>query len=175
MASPPSTGSSSTRLTEEPAHQWRYDRPPRRFDLAPGRRPAGYVVASEDSRAFDDPGAFVEIPLVNTIRPRIRAWREAGWPGACSGTGTTRRSSRPGASSSAQLEAVETPVWLSEAPASERVGVEVPSDGGGFERVCAKMATGSGKTVVMAMVLAWHVLNKVAHPRDRRFSSSVFG
>ena len=39
---------------EEPAHHWRYDRTTRRFDLAPGRRPAGYVVASEDSRAFDD-------------------------------------------------------------------------------------------------------------------------
>ena len=73
---------------EEPAHHWRYDRTTRRFDLAPGRRPAGYVVASEDSRAFDDPGAFVEIPLVNAIRPRVRAWREAGWPGA---TAVTRR------------------------------------------------------------------------------------
>ena len=73
---------------EEPAHHWRYDRTTRRFDLAPGRRPAGYVVASEDSRAFDDPGAFVEIPLVNAIRPRVKAWREAGWPGA---TAVTRR------------------------------------------------------------------------------------
>ena len=46
---------------EEPAHHWRYDRTTRRFDLAPGRRPAGYVVASEDSRAFDDrrPGALL--------------------------------------------------------------------------------------------------------------------
>jgi len=31
------------------------------------------------------------------------------------------------------------------------------------------MATGSGKTVVMAMLIAWHTLNKVAHPRDPRF------
>ena len=73
---------------EQQAHHWRYDRTTRRFDLAPGRRPAGYVVASEDSRAFDDPGAFVEIPLVNAIRPRVKAWREAGWPGA---TAVTRR------------------------------------------------------------------------------------
>ena len=35
------------------------------------------------------------------------------------------------------------------------------------------MATGAGKTVVMAMVVAWQVLNKVAHPRDRRFSRNV--
>ena len=41
---------------EQPAHHWRYDCTTHRLDLAPSRRPAGYVVASEDSRAFDDPG-----------------------------------------------------------------------------------------------------------------------
>ncbi len=34
------------------------------------------------------------------------------------------------------------------------------------------MATGSGKTVVMAMLIAWQVLNKGANPRDGRFSDS---
>ena len=164
---------------EEPAQHWRYDRTTRRFDLVPGRRPAGYVVASEDSRAFDDPGAFVEIPLVNAIRPRVKAWREAGWPGA---SAVTRRLLQywndPEEFETrrfffCQIEAVETLIWLTEAPAAERTGVEVPSDGGGFERVCAKMATGAGKTVVMAMVVAWQVLNKAAHPRDRRFSRNV--
>ncbi|MDE2716421.1 MAG: hypothetical protein OXI33_05315, partial [Chloroflexota bacterium] len=72
----------------EPANHWRYDRRTRLFDLAEGRRPAGYVVASDNSRAFDDPGVFVEIPLVNQIRPRVKAWREAGYPGV---SGITRR------------------------------------------------------------------------------------
>ena len=40
---------------EEPAHHWRYDCTTRLFDLVPGRRPAGYVVASEDSRTIDAP------------------------------------------------------------------------------------------------------------------------
>ena len=164
---------------EEPARHWRHDRKTRRFDLAPGRRPAGYVVASEDSRAFDDPGLFVEIPLVNAIRPRVKAWREAGWPGA---SAVTRRLLRYWSDPEefetrrfffCQIEAVETLIWLAEAPAAERIGVEVPSDGGGFERVCAKMATGAGKTVVMAMVLAWQILNKVARAQDRRFSRNV--
>jgi len=35
------------------------------------------------------------------------------------------------------------------------------------------MATGSGKTLVMGMVIAWHVLNKLANPQDRRFSDAV--
>ena len=164
---------------EEPAHHWRYDRTTRLFDLVPGRRPAGYVVASEDSRAFDDPGVFVEIPLVNGIRPRVKAWREAGWPGASAVTRRLLQYWNDPEEFEArrfffcQIEAVETLIWLSEAPAAEKTGVEIPSDGGGFERVCAKMATGAGKTVVMAMVVAWHVLNKVAHPRDRRFSRNV--
>jgi hypothetical protein len=35
-----------------------------------------------------------------------------------------------------------------------------------------KMATGTGKTVVMAMLIAWHALNKIADPKDRRFSDT---
>ena len=164
---------------EEPAKHWRYDRQTRLFDLADGRRPAGYVVATSDSKAFDDPGVFVEIPLVNRIRPRIRAWREAGYPGV---TGITKRLlehwTNPEEFESrrfffCQLEAVETLIWLAEAPAADKVGVDIPSDGGAFQRLCAKMATGSGKTVVMAMVIAWHILNKAAHPQDARFAKNI--
>ena len=34
------------------------------------------------------------------------------------------------------------------------------------------MATGSGKTLVMAMMIAWHALNKLANPQDARFSDA---
>jgi type III restriction enzyme len=34
------------------------------------------------------------------------------------------------------------------------------------------MATGSGKTVVMAMLIAWQALNKFSHPQDARFSDA---
>ena len=40
----------------------------------------------------------------------------------------------------------------------------------GLPRIAFKMATGSGKTVVMAMLIAWHTLNKRANPQDARFS-----
>jgi type III restriction enzyme len=36
------------------------------------------------------------------------------------------------------------------------------------------MATGSGKTVVMAKLIAWQVINKVTYPQDARFSKYVF-
>ena len=36
------------------------------------------------------------------------------------------------------------------------------------------MATGSGKTLVMAMLIAWQVLNKVAYPQDTRYAKNIF-
>ena len=137
------------------------------------------MVASEDSRAFDDPGIFMPIPLVNRIRQRVKAWRKAGYPGV---TSVTKRlldywqdpeDFEERRFFFCQLEAAETMIWLTEGPDAERVGAKVPSDGGPFKRLCSKMATGSGKTVVMAMVIAWHILNKVSQPQDARFSKSV--
>ena len=163
----------------EPERHWRYERETRTFDLVEGRRPAGYVVASGESKAFDDPGIFVEIPLVNQIRPRVAAWRESGWPGVSSITKRLLEHWRDPEEFEArrfffcQLEAVETIIWLTEATAAERVGIEIPGDGGAFMRQCCKMATGSGKTIVMAMVIAWHILNKVAYPQDTRFAKNV--
>ena len=164
---------------EEPKHFWSYDRESRTFDKKDGRRPAGYVIASQSSKAFDDPGIFVEIPLVNQIRPRVSAWREAGYPGV---TGITKRllehwnnpDEREHQFFFCQLEAMETLIWLAEAPASEKVGIDIPSDGGAFTRLCSKMATGSGKTIVMAMLIAWQVVNKVTYPQDARFAKHVF-
>jgi type III restriction enzyme len=164
---------------EEPARHWRYERETRNFDLVEGRRPAGYVVASGESKAFDDPGIFVEIPLVNQIRPRVNAWCEVGYPGVSSITKRLLEHWRDPEEFEArrfffcQLEAVETLIWLTEAPAAERVGIEIPGDGGAFIRQCCKMATGSGKTIVMAMAIAWHILNKVTYPQDARFAKNV--
>ena len=73
---------------EEPGHYWHYDREHRTFDKRKGRRPAGYVVATPNSQAFDDPGLFVEIELANKIRPRVKAWQKKGYPGV---TDTTLR------------------------------------------------------------------------------------
>lgn len=164
---------------DEPQRHWRYDRETRTFHLSDGRRPAGYVVASGESRAFDDPGIFVEIPLVNQIRPRVAAWREVGYPGVTSITKRLLDHWRDPEEFDVrrfffcQLETMETLIWLAEAPAAERVGIDIPGDGGAFLRLCCKMATGSGKTIVMAMVIAWHILNKVANAQDARFSKNV--
>ena len=66
---------------EEPKEHWSYNRATRTFNKAEGRRSAGYVMATPGSQAFDDPGVFVEIPLVNDIRKRVKKWRGNGYPG----------------------------------------------------------------------------------------------
>ncbi len=163
----------------EPAQYWEYLRETREFILQSGRRPAGYVVASENSKSFDDPGVFIEIDLVNQIRPRVSKWRESGYPGV---TGITKRllnhwqdpeERKDRRFFFCQLEAIETLIWLTEAPDSDKTGIEIPSDGGEFSRWCNKMATGSGKTIVMSMLIAWQVLNKVNNNQDKRFSKNV--
>src|SRR6202162_4900165 len=164
----------------EPTSHWLYHRQTRSFTLESGRRPAGYVRASDASKSFDDPGEFVQLPLVNKIRPRVDAWRSADYPGA---NGITRRllkhwrdiEQRDGSRRFffCQLEAIETLMWLAEAPESDRVGMKIPGDGGEFTRLCSKMATGSGKTILMSMLIAWQVLNKVSSPQDKRFSKNI--
>ncbi|MCR4318668.1 MAG: DEAD/DEAH box helicase family protein [Planctomycetes bacterium] len=163
----------------EPKKYWKYEHETKLFDLIEGRRPAGYVVASKDSRSRDAAGVFIEIPLVNKIRPRVARWRKSGYPGV---TSITRRLLEYWQDPEnfgtrrfffCQLEAIETLIWLIEAPESEKLGVDIPGDGGDFVRRCCKMATGSGKTIVMAMLIAWQTLNKVTYPQDARFSKNV--
>ena len=73
-----------------------------------------------------------------------------------------------------QLDAMETLIWLVEAPDAEKVGIDVPGDGGAFRRICTKLCTGGGKTTVMAMLIAWMVCNKATYPQDKRFSKYIF-
>ena len=163
----------------EPEKYWRYDRESRRFQLAEGRRPAGYIQATPNFKGFDDPGVFHEIEPVNRIRQRVKSWKESGYPGV---TGITKRLLEHWQNNEersghrfffCQLEAIETLIWLTEALASDKVGIEIRGDAGDFERWCSKMATGSGKTVIMSMIIAWNFLNKVANSADPRFSKNV--
>ena len=119
------------------------------------------------------------MPLANQIRQRIAAWREAGYPGI---TGITKTllahwqdpEQRDFPFFFCQIEAIETLIWLIETPASEKTGINIPTDGGEFRRLCSKLATGTGKTVVMAMLIAWQAINRMTYNRDGRFSRHIF-
>jgi type III restriction enzyme len=149
-----------------------------RLALTPGRRPASYEIydVRNNTRRVE------VLEQVNEIRRRVDAWRADDYPGV---TAVTRQllahwhDRDPGTRTHAfyfcQLEAIETQIWWAEAAAAYRQGLLLAGDGGPWERVCNKMATGSGKTAVMAMLITWQVLNAVTYPkRHREFSRAVF-
>ena len=77
-----------------------------------------------------------------------------------------------------QREAAETAIFLAEVAGRDRytdwrrlLAAENDAHNEGLPRIALKMATGSGKTVVMAMLIAWQTLNKLANPRDARFAT----
>ncbi|HBG74914.1 MAG: restriction endonuclease [Chloroflexi bacterium GWB2_49_20] len=78
-----------------------------------------------------------------------------------------------------QVEAVETLIWLTEvAPKGgkrekellERMTNASHEANPGLERIALKMATGSGKTTVMAMIIAWQTINALRYPTSNRFT-----
>lgn len=78
-----------------------------------------------------------------------------------------------------QIEAVETAIWLTEvAPQLGKAGerfldhlAKANSDANpGLMRLALKLATGAGKTTVMAMLIAWQTINAVRRPQSKRFT-----
>lgn len=120
---------------------------------------------------------------VNNIRARVAIWRKGGYPGV---TPTTSRllaywtdPNREKKLFFCQIEALETAIYITEV--AKKYGdawienmLRSANDlsNPGLPRMSFKMATGSGKTVVMAMLIVWHTLNKRANPQDARFSDT---
>lgn len=83
-----------------------------------------------------------------------------------------------------QREAVETAIWLNEIAPRYNAGQHVlnllrqaqtdVSDNAAFQlpRIAFKMATGSGKTVVMACFILYHFFNRQEYPQDTRFADN---
>ena len=146
------------------------------LEIRRGRRPASYEVFD----ARNNTKRTEALGTVDTIRARVDRWREAGRPGV---TIVTRKllehwcdeTARPHPFYFCQLEAIETLIWWVEGAEAYRQGIALPGDGGPWERLCNKMATGAGKTVVMAMIVAWQALNALTYPkRNKDFSRAVF-
>lgn len=158
-----------------PAQYWGEKRDGK-LEILPTRRPASYEIFD----AVNNTKRTVVLDEVNTIRNRVDAWRADNYPGV---TIVTRKLLDHWNDSSArqyqfyycQLEAIETLIWWVEASATYKQGIAISGDGGDWERLCNKMATGAGKTTVMAMLIAWQVLNALTYPkRNKDFSRAVF-
>ena len=162
---------------ECPTYHWERNPQNSQIDLKEGRRPASYEIFDTRSNTLRS----VELDLVNRIRQRVNEWREADYPGV---TAITRQllthwydkeTTRPYEFYFCQIEAIETLIWHVEATPEFKQGIAIPGDGGEWERLCNKMATGSGKTTVMSMIITWQVLNAITYPkRHKDFSKAVF-
>ena len=126
---------------------------------------------------------------INDIRLHIDEWRRLPNPNDWGVTYTTRQLLEHWRSDNfdrerpffCQVEALETIIWLTEvAPQLGQTGRNIldrlrnASDDAnpGLERWALKMATGSGKTTVMAMLIAWQTLNAVEHRRPGSFTNN---
>ncbi len=77
-----------------------------------------------------------------------------------------------------QIEAVETLIWFTEVASKTADGKRLlrnlsrvnQESNPGVERLALKLATGAGKTMVMAMVIAWQTINAVRHPGSPAFT-----
>ena len=139
----------------------------------------------------DDPSAgeqeYNPTPIINEIRNHVESWRAASNPADWGVTPTTARllghwrkhqfwGVRP---FFCQIEAVETVVWLTEVawrrPQYRTIRAHLENGSSASPnpellRLAMKMATGAGKTTVMAMLIAWHTANAVRAPGSNRFS-----
>jgi type III restriction enzyme len=163
------------RAHQEPTRHWS-QASDGTLKLVDHRRDAGYEIF--DVRA--NTRRVEPLPLVNAIRERVAQWRASGYEGT---TIVSRQllehwhdtTARQHPFYFCQLEAIETLIWWVEALPNYKQGIHVPGDGGEWQRLCNKMATGSGKTTLMGMVIVWQTLNALTYPkRNKDFSRAIF-
>ena len=176
----------STLIEGNPIINNAFQEPARHWDftgvspvLTDGRRLAGYLAPSPDGqlRITD---TVIPLETANTLRDRVRDWRANGYQGATSVTrdlfnhwfddARVEQGIRP---FFCQQEAVETVAFLVEAPEHLKVGISVPHSGEAYVRWATKMATGTGKTMVMALLITWCGFNRVANKQDTRFTDQI--
>ena len=162
-----------------------------------GRRPAVFYYRppgkSTGSGESSEIGEIRELRLVNEIRERVKVWRENGYPGIGRVTFELlqywKREGRLNRFFFCQIEVIETIIFLVEGRADLKQGLEIPHEDlpentrwpngksgdeyKGFIRYACKMATGAGKTMVMGLVAACSILNKINDRSDRRFSDVI--
>ncbi len=161
--------------------------------IVSGRRNSSYFVpiaqpkkkSKQQQQTFDEWTAdrIEENKNVNAIRQRVKLWRDRGYGDV---TRTTLRLLQHWNSADrnrrlffCQIEAMETVIYITEvAKKTGDVWIDnelrnaAESANPGLFRLACKMATGAGKTTVMAMLIAWQTLNKLANPQDARYADA---
>jgi type III restriction enzyme len=125
-------------------------------------------------------------PVINELRRRVDQWRAIPNPANWNVTPETAHllqhwrkhdfnTVRP---FFCQIEAAETAIWITEVAPNDREGkrflehlANANNDANPeLDRLALKLATGAGKTTVMAMLIAWQTVNAVRRPQSKRFT-----
>jgi type III restriction enzyme len=176
---------------EEPQRHFRFSEEGITNQIVSGRRRSEYFVPVPQPKKRGKQLAFEswtedrieENKFINQVRERVELWRKGGYIGI---TSTTRQllnywtnPRREKKLFFCQIEALETAIYITEVAnkygdnwIENRIKAENEAANPGLFRIAFKMATGSGKTVVMAMIIAWQVLNKMANRQDARFNDA---
>ncbi len=142
----------------------------------------------KDLLEVNDYAAAYGDELVNLARREVKAWRESSYPNT---TRVTRElltwwfldATRENRLFFAQREAIETAIWLNEVAERSNPGQHILSrlaaaqaladdPAANLPRIAFKMATGAGKTVVMAALIAYHFCNRQEYRNDVRFADN---
>jgi type III restriction enzyme len=165
----------------------------RKSDLISAMPGAKAAKANQASLYFDDLSTadmnYNPTPFINELRQEVDTWRHLPNPSQWQVSPITQRLLQHWRAIQAddtvpirpffcQLEAVEVAIWLAEvAPKSGPKGKRFlnwlkasnAAANPDLFRVALKLATGAGKTTVMAMLIAWQVLNAARSPSSKTF------
>ena len=177
----------------EPKRHFRFTEQGITDEIVEGRRVSSYFIPIPRAKkknpkqiAFETEWTadrIEENKLINKIRERVAVWRQGGYVGITKTTAQLleywNRPDRGRRLFFCQIEALETVIYITEV-ASKYGDAWIENDlhranedsNPLLFRIALKMATGSGKTVVMAMLITWHTLNKLTNPQDARFSDA---
>lgn len=159
--------------------------------IARAKRDAGTASAQGELdlgiKAGNDDQRYDQYALINEVRYEVSKWRslpEANW-GVTPETARLLKHWRSYKFQNqrpffCQIEAAEIYIWLTEVAPKTKVGERIlayiangnEDANPGIERIALKLATGAGKTTVMAMIIAWQTINAVRSPSSRKFTNA---
>ena len=152
-----------------------------------GRSEQAQIIFDEGKGLSTEAQEYDPTPIINELRYHVDQWRKLKNPNDWQVDPETQRllehwrchkfnDVRP---FFCQVEAVETLIWLTEvAPKMGKTGkrflehlANANNDANPeLMRLALKLATGAGKTTVMAMIIAWQTVNAVRRPGSGRFT-----
>ena len=152
-----------------------------------GSKTQAKIIFDEGKGLSTEKQQYEHTAIINAVRQQVDQWRKLQDPNQWLVTPETARLLRHWRHHQftgirpffCQVEALETAIWLIEvAPQAGRVGKRFLEHltntnheaNPGLSRLALKLATGAGKTTVMAMLIAWQTINAVRRPQSSRFT-----